>query len=506
MAVTVGELLAMPHLQMSLHAGARGLDREVSWVHPSDLPNPWAWLASGELLLTNGTGLAADSQGQASFIERLAEAGPSAFGLGLGTGGPPLTRALTDRADELSLPVVSVPYSVPFSAVVRAVADVNEDEGARQLAGVARLYALLRTSMARGLSGPEMFGRLGRELDARLYLVDPATGLSLFEEGPETSFADALAAEFAAHSQAMPGVLRLRRRESGSRWAVALAVAVPGDQPTALVAEPTGEQLPSLGLLQHVATVGALELTQLAADRESRRRRGAELLRQLLEHRLDPTAAEYQLADSGIALADSVLLLTPAACDSVADEVHRRLSRLRVPHLLLRRDDSLHIVMDDRPERLEQILRGSSAPIGVSDRIGSAGRIPEARQEAHWALGAAKAENRRVVRYGDETALPLPRTPAEAQVLVSRVLGALMAHDAEHDTEYLHTLRVTLRRNRSWQLAADELHIHKQTLGYRLRKIEQLTGRGVTQTDHIAELWFAIRAHDLVHSRGTPRG
>jgi len=282
MAVTVGELLAMPHLQMSLHAGARGLDREVSWVHPSDLPNPWAWLASGELLLTNGTGLAADSQGQASFIERLAEAGPSAFGLGLGTGGPPLTRALTDRADELSLPVVSVPYSVPFSAVVRAVADVNEREEARQLASVARLYALLRTSMARGLSGPEMFGRLGRELDARLYLVDPETGLSLFEEGPETSFADALAAEFAAHSHAMPGVLQLRRRESDGRWAMALAVAVPGDQPTALVAEPTGEQLPSLGLLQHVATVGALELTQLAADRESRRRRGSDLLGQLL--------------------------------------------------------------------------------------------------------------------------------------------------------------------------------------------------------------------------------
>ncbi|MFI6854217.1 cytochrome P450 [Streptomyces sp. NPDC050416] len=91
-------------------------------------------------------------------------------------------------------------------------------------------------------------------------------------------------------------------------------------------------------------------------------------------------------------------------------------------------------------------------------------------------------------------------------VLVSRVLGALMAHDAEHGTEYLHTFRVALRSNRSWRLAADELHIHKQTLGYRLRKIEQLTGRGVTQTDHIAELWFAVRAHDLVHSRGPVRG
>ena len=49
-----------------------------------------------------------------------------------------------------------------------------------------------------------------------------------------------------------------------------------------------------------------------------------------------------------------------------------------------------------------------------------------------------------------------------------------------------------LRHNRSWQLAAAELHIHKQTLGYRIRKIEQLTARGLTSTEHLAEWWFAL--------------
>jgi purine catabolism regulator len=62
-----------------------------------------------------------------------------------------------------------------------------------------------------------------------------------------------------------------------------------------------------------------------------------------------------------------------------------------------------------------------------------------------------------------------------------------------------------LSHNRSWQLTAEELHIHKQTVGYRLRKIEQLTGRGLTRTEHIAELWFALRAHDLVHGHSLLR-
>jgi PucR family transcriptional regulator, purine catabolism regulatory protein len=31
-----------------------------------------------------------------------------------------------------------------------------------------------------------------------------------------------------------------------------------------------------------------------------------------------------------------------------------------------------------------------------------------------------------------------------------------------------------------------------------LRKIEQLTGRGISRTDHIAQWWLALRARDLL--------
>jgi purine catabolism regulator len=127
--------------------------------------------------------------------------------------------------------------------------------------------------------------------------------------------------------------------------------------------------------------------------------------------------------------------------------------------------------------------------------------LPEAAQEASWALSAAESEGRGVVRYGDETAVLLPRTPAEARVLVSRILSPLLSHDAEHGTDYVHTLRVVLRVDRSWQRAAAELNVHKQTLGYRIRRIEQITGRGLTRTEHIAEWWIALRAHDLLAGR-----
>ena len=503
MSITVSELLQLPHLRLTLTAGQAGLDRQVSWVHSSDLPDPWEWLGPAELLLTNGTSLSAEEEAQVLFIERLGETGASGLGIGLGMPGPPLSAGAARRADELALPLLGVPYSVPFTAVARAVADANDREQALLLGRVARLYELLRMSVIAGCTGPEMFRKLGEELGVRLYLVDPETGTSLFGDGECTLFAPALMASYAAHGNAIPGVLRLSRPQATPGEPAAFAVEVPGDQPTALVAEPIGSQLPSLVLLHHIATGGALELAQLAAVQERQWRLDADLLSQLLNRRIDPRGAEPLIADAGLDLAVSVLAVTRTAHDRADAHLHRKLTRAHLPHLLLSLDRIIHIVLPEAAvdAHLVSKLAGSACAAGSSNRIGTAGRLPDAAQEARWALGVAEAENRMLVRYGDHTPLLLPQSVTEAQALVSRFLGPLIAHDAEHGTAYVDTLRAVLSNNRSWQLAAAELHIHKQTLGYRIRKIEQLTGRGLTSTEHLAEWWFTLRAHDLLVGR-----
>ena len=509
MSITVRELLRLPHLQLSLTAGPGGLDREVTWVHTSDLPEPWEWLGAGELLLTNGTGLRPDERGQLHFIERLADAGASGLGISLGMSGPPLASRVASRADELDLPLVAVPYSMPFTAVARAVADANAREESRQLGRVARLYELLRTSMLTGRPGPELIRRLGQELGVRLCLVDPETGLSVLADGEDTAFAAQLVASYAAHGRVIPGVLRLNRPGAAAGAAGAVAVAVPGDQPTVLVAEPAGGQLPSLILLHHIATGGALGLAQLAAAQERRRKSGAELLGQLLDRAIDQRLAGTRLAEAGLDLASCVLGLLRAGPPGAALRLHRGLDRRRTPHLLLSRDELLYLLLPDGllPDGLAPAdvswtaAEPGGAPAwaaGCSARVGTVARMPEAAQEARWALGAAEAEGRPLVRYGDQTALLLPRTAAEARVLVSQILGPLLAHDAEHGSDYVPTLRAVLDSDRSWQLAAAALHVHKQTLGYRIRKIEQLTGRGLARTEDLAQWWFALRAHDLL--------
>lgn len=97
---------------------------------------------------------------------------------------------------------------------------------------------------------------------------------------------------------------------------------------------------------------------------------------------------------------------------------------------------------------------------------------------------------------GDAT-VRLEDLPDAAAHRVLRI-GVLREHDAERGTDYLTTIRTWLELDRSWQRAAAELPIHKQTLGYRLRRIEELTGRGLTSTGDLAAWWLGVRSDQLL--------
>ena len=500
MTITVRGLLERPRLQLTVVGGDSGLDNEITWAHASDLPAPWDYLGPGELLLSNGTGIGLSPDAQVHFIERLARIGASGLVIGLGTGGSPVTSELARRSGELDLPVLTVPYSIRFSDIVRIVAESNDSHQREQLGDVAQFYDLLRLSLASGNLGPATFDALGRRLGLRLHLVDAETGASVFDDDDVVPLGEMLARSVAEHDHAIPGVVRLSRDGSADGEICALAVAVPGEPLTALVAEPLGTRLPSVTVLQHVAVAGAVQLAQIVSERRGLRQQRSELLDQLLDPRRAWRVAGGEPGIAGLDLATSVLVVLRPVRPATEDELHRVCSRAHVASLLLRRADLLYAVVP------AAALTGHVLPrladlgccAGISDLLGSAERMPDAAQEAGWALSIAEANQVPAARYGDRAGLLMPRTPAEAQSLVDQVLGELLDYDRAHGTRYVDTVRAFVRADGSWQHASAQVHVHKQTLGYRLRKVEELTGRGFARTQHLAEWWFALQALDLL--------
>ena len=500
MSISVRELVDQPHLRLEVLAGSRGLDRAVTWAHSSDLAEPWDWLAGGELLMKNGRTLSRSAAGQVALVEGLAAAGTSALVIGTDPDTPNITARTIERAETLGLPLLRTSYSVSFIVLSRAVADATIHEESVLLARAERIYSAIHLAVAGG--DPSAFiGRLERELRCQLYVLDSATGQPVLDgtREPSPRLQDAVLAALARRGGKVPGLMRLDNgpRAGGSRTAV--AVEVPYEEPTLLVAERSGGDALDLALLQHAATATAVEVAHASLRQDHQRQLGTSLLAQLLDSRLDTATAEEQLAAHDITPQRAHLLATSGSDDESQRRLHIGLRRCGIRHLLLRRGPMFFVLANAGPDTVATIkarLPGTRA--GVSNILGTAMRTPEAAREAIWALGAAARRQDGLAHYGEASPLAALRDPAEAQALVDRTLGALLNYDRITGSELLKSLAAFLNCRRSWQRTARELNVHRQTVVYRMERVAELTGRTIAETNDIAELWLALSAYELL--------
>jgi purine catabolism regulator len=60
------------------------------------------------------------------------------------------------------------------------------------------------------------------------------------------------------------------------------------------------------------------------------------------------------------------------------------------------------------------------------------------------------------------------------------------------------SLRTYLSHNRSLKATSEALHVHKQTVIYRMRRVEELTGRRLQRMEDVVNFWLALRVLDLL--------
>lgn len=509
-AITVRELLAIPDLRTWSQAGEAGLDREVGFAHVCELADPTEWLGEGDLLLTTGLGIPADAGEQARYVERLASAGLSGVAIGDRMHAPELAAEMRAAADHRALPLLATSYEVPFSAIVRAVAEANRNEEHALLLDTLRLYETVQHA-AISSSGTALLARLQTLVGHDLYVLDAECQRPAIAGAPEPPAAVLDAARRVSRRRAdrQPAVLRA---ELDSRQILILAVAA--SRPAVMVAIPRDGAATNLAVLRHVAGVAALELERETVARERRRHLGAEILAGLLDGRLPPEVAVPLLGDHGLDRGPWVIALCRTEALPSERDLHVRLTERGIAHVLLRRRPLLMALLTADSAALAGFRQeiDATVAIGVSGALAGLGRIAEAEREARWALEAAVLDRLPLVQYGDELpALFLPRRPGDAEPAVRHVLGVLLEYDASHKAELVGSLRAFLAHNRSWKDTAQELHIHKQTLVYRMRRVEELTGRRLDDTGDVAQLWFALKAAEtsgswaLRSGRGEPQ-
>jgi len=153
--------------------------------------------------------------------------------------------------------------------------------------------------------------------------------------------------------------------------------------------------------------------------------------------------------------------------------------------------DALPVVESDRSR--VRLSVGISTP--ATGMVALSGALHEAGSARR--LAVLRGQTALSVATSDEVAShELLLATVSGSVLRSfreRMLGPLLAYDQRHKAELLPTLREFLACSGSWNACATRMYVHVNTVRYRIRRIEELTGRDLSSLDDQVDFFLALR-------------
>ncbi|MFF2811304.1 PucR family transcriptional regulator [Streptomyces sp. NPDC058000] len=548
-------LLDTHSLGLKLLGGEEELDRTVRGVMTTDLRDPSRYLTGGELVLT-GLAWRREAEDSERFVRILAAAGVAGLAAGEAELGA-IPDDLVLACSRHRLPLFSVDETVSFASITEHVVRQVSSERAGDLAAVVDRHRRMMTSGPAGGGPEVVLDLLGSDLDLRAWVLSPTgrqiAGSSLAGAGPELppELGARLAGEHLAaarsgrrgpHRIALGGAtysLFSIRYESRD-----LRQTLLSDWLLAVEADAGDWSEERLDLLHGVTQLIAVERDRRDAARTVRRRLAQEVL-ELVQTGAPPAeiaarlrvaapvllpglgaAPHWQIVVARVEWEGSDVPGGPVA-QSLLEEVlvdpgtfgPEPSDRIAVAHT---GDEAVALVplpavLEDSADtattdglHAEQLLRIVQEPlgrgladdgrltVGVSASVHSAEGLRGALEEARHARRVAAARPGRVCAAGHEElashVLLLPFVPDDVRrAFTARLLDPLRDYDRRHRAELIPTLEAFLDCDGSWTRCATRLHLHVNTLRYRVGRIEQLTGRDLSRLEDKLDFFLALR-------------
>src|SRR3984957_8655647 len=92
----------------------------------------------------------------------------------------------------------------------------------------------------------------------------------------------------------------------------------------------------------------------------------------------------------------------------------------------------------------------------------------------------------------------LIREPDEVAQLRSSTIAALERYDELHDTELLATLEAFLAHHGSTTETAEAMSLHRHTVGYRLARVQEVSGLSPYETEGRERLSLGLKANRIM--------
>jgi len=193
----------------------------------------------------------------------------------------------------------------------------------------------------------------------------------------------------------------------------------------------------------------------------------------------------------------------------VRRELGAEFEQARIPHLAHQRVDSLTALVQGGDQEVRAALAAVSD--ALPDVVIGIGRAVTAIVDAHHSLRDAELAvdrggldpERRIMHFEDFDlgTFMVSEIPSERLgPKVDEILSVLHAHPPLHEA-----LRAYFAHDLDIAATAASLHMHRNSLRYRLARLEQLLGRSLKQPATIAALYLALAADAAGGAGGMPK-
>jgi purine catabolism regulator len=540
--LTVEEVLARPSFQHAyIAAGKMGLVRMVRWVHIIEVIQFEQLLQGGEMILTTGAAFKNDTKSFMTYLEQLIHRNVTCLCIEMGHYISSVPQEWVDAAEAHDFPLIIFQEAVRFIDITQDIHAhiINQHHKALQelekisrefhrmtlsSQGVTHVLALLQSSTKGQVmyvpadAQPKFIPPLGKRESAQwlAFLASRMTESGYDETGAGLYFDD-----IEGQSVIVQPVGAM-----GKTWAHILLVLDRKPQEYEYLILDSA----SLSIAQDLLRKRYMEERKLYSqtlwvdDLIHMRIQEEEQIKDLIGadfKRLNTLIYQVLLIEfeqeqeDGMTAEDDGIESTGLHLSLAARSIFE--GQLFHPLITLKHNRLVVLAFDKAPkkpakERLRHVLEslqgmkdhaGTRLKIGIGQPNQSFLNAHRSYQEALQALSLSVTLQQKNVMFYDELGVfELLFHITDKGILASFVrsyLGPIIDHDSLKGSELLRTLKVYLDHDGSKQIAAQQLFIVRQSLYYRLDKIEELLGADYMLPEKRLALQVGIRAYQLLH-------
>lgn len=452
----------------------------------------------------------------------------------------PVPEQVVDLANTLQLPVMVLPEETPLRDVHRGIAALLVDRNSATTERGMQLYRRL-SEMSREGQGLEAMTEVMAKLTGKLVLVqDKRLEVQAISWPRNLEVDRQMILEALAQRDELPAVLRNRKAAARARqsyWQQLLPVdnmarlispIISGDRARgylSLVGKP--EELDMLDSLtvEHGAAACALEMAKAKAVSEAKKSLRGDFLEGMLAGNMSPVETQRLAGrlDHDTDMPHMVLTFawvgteTPSLrrLETTINWLLRNHSRSALVHVYgnqhvcvfhsLKNKEEAEITQDFSRrlrEQLEAEFPGKQLVGGLSGPAMNLKEWPRVYHEALQAmeLGVRLKLSNFVV---DFNSLGVYRLLGELEDLpavkqfTDQVIGPLVAYDREHRGSLVQTMDAYFAHHGNISQTAESLFVHRNTLLYRLERIQELTNHDLNQADMRLAMQLALKFWQL---------